>query len=102
MMAQPLRIEVADKTAVTIEWDDGVVSHLGAAELRGACLCAGCREPAGEAATQAVLAGEPPVTIEEARLVGGYAVSFVFGPDNHGTGIYPFSALRSLAGGSTG
>lgn len=98
-MPEPLRIEVADKTAVTIEWDDGVVSHLDATELRGACMCAGCREPAGAAATRAILTGDVPVTIEDARLVGGYAVSFVFGPDNHGTGIYPFAALRSLGEG---
>lgn len=95
-MVLPLRIEVTDKTGVAIEWDDGTSSDLGAREIRAACMCAGCREPAGEKATAAVLAAETPVTIEEARLVGGYAVSFVFGPDGHGTGIYPFEALRSL------
>lgn len=98
-MAAPLRIEVSNKTTVAIEWDDGTTNTLDAAELRRACMCAGCREPAGEQATAAVLAGELPVTIEEARLVGGYAITFVFGPDGHGTGIYPFDALRSLGSG---
>ena len=101
-MAQPVRIEVDDKTTVTIEWDDHVTTKATAADLRGACMCAGCREPAGEQATAALLAGERPITIEEAKLVGGYAVSFVFGPDGHGTGIYPFDSLRTLGSAASG
>jgi DUF971 family protein len=46
--------------------------------------------------TTAVLAGPVAVTIAEAKLVGGYAINFVFAPDGHGTGIYPFTGLRSL------
>lgn len=98
-MAAPLRIEVDDKTTVTIVWDDDVTSTYAASDLRAACMCAGCREPAGERATQAVLDGPVPVTIEEARLVGGYAITFVFGPDGHGTGIYPFDTLRAMGSG---
>jgi DUF971 family protein len=43
-----------------------------------------------------VLAGPEPVTIAEARLVGGYAINFVFTPDAHGTGIFPFRSLQAL------
>lgn len=95
-MITPLRIEVTERSAVSIDWDDGSTSELDAATLRAACMCAVCREPGGERATQAVLTGPEPVTIEEAHLVGGYAITFVFAPDGHGTGIYPFDALRRL------
>ncbi len=46
--------------------------------------------------TTEVLAGPMAVTIAEAKLVGGYAVNFVFAPEGHGTGIYPFTGLRTL------
>lgn len=95
-MDVPERIEVDGGTAVAFTWADGAVSRLSAATLREACQCASCREPAGMAQTAALLAGPVGVTITEARLVGGYAISFVFGPDGHGTGIYPFTALRAL------
>ena len=100
MSLLPLRIEVVEGTVVTITWEDGVSTEISAAALRSACRCAVCREPAGAKATEAVLAGPVPITIAEARLVGGYAVSFVFGPDGHGTGIYPYTALRAM--GPTG
>jgi DUF971 family protein len=99
MSTVPQRIEVIEGSTVELTWDDGTVTEFDAATLRGACMCAACREPAGEEATQLVLAGSTPVSIEDAQLVGGYALSFVFGPDGHGTGIYPFDRLRTLADG---
>lgn len=99
MSTVPQRIEVIDGSSVELTWEDGRVTEFDAATLRGACMCATCREPAGEDATQSVLAGPDPITIEGAELVGGYALTFQFGPDGHGTGIYPFTALRALAGG---
>lgn len=92
----PIRIEVDDRTKVTLTWQDGSTTELSAAVLRAACQCAACREPAGMEQTKLVLSGPVPVTIEEAALVGGYAISFVFGPDGHGTGIFPFDNLREL------
>lgn len=96
-MPVPARIEVDGGASVTLTWEDGSTSIFSAAELRAACQCANCREPAGEEATRLVLAGVAPVTIEDTSLVGGYALSFVFGPDGHGTGIYPFGVLKQLA-----
>ncbi len=96
MSTLPKRVEVIDGATVEITWEDGAETTLSAPELRGACMCAVCREPAGEAATKAVLEGPVPVVIAEASFVGGYAIQFVFGPDGHGTGIYPFTALRGL------
>lgn len=88
---------MVDGGQVAITWEDDTITEFDAATLRGACLCATCREPAGEAATEAVLGGEEPVTISASELVGGYAVRFTFQPDEHSTGIYPFTVLRELA-----
>lgn len=92
----PTRIEIEDGRRVLITWDDGAESQLTARDLRAACRCAGCREPDGERATELVLGGPVPVVIDDAKLVGNYAVAFVFSPDGHSTGIYPYSALREL------
>jgi DUF971 family protein len=92
----PKRIEVEDGSRVLLTWEDDATTTLSAPQLRGACQCAGCREPEGAAQTRAVLSGTVPVTIAETSLVGGYALRFVFVPDGHGTGIYSFDALRAL------
>ncbi len=98
MTAEPLRIEVKGGTAVAITWDDDTHTDLTAHQLREACMCAGCREDSGARKTAAILAGDEPVTILEAELVGGYALKFIFGPDGHGTGIFPFDTLRTMDG----
>ena len=98
-MQVPTRIEVDGGTDVILTWDDGVVTRFTSAELRAACQCASCREPDGMARTAAALESAVPVTIAEAKLVGGYAINFVFAPEGHGTGIYPFTALRALEPG---
>ncbi len=95
-MEVPARIEVEDGLTVTLTWEDGSATSLEAELLRRACQCATCREPAGEAATAAVLDGATPVTITDASLVGAYAVTFSFAPDDHHTGIFPFDRLRTL------
>ena len=100
--AVPQRIEVIEGIDVVITWESGATSTYSAPQLRGACQCAECREEVGRRATERVLAGPEPVTISAAKLVGGYAVNFVFGPDGHSTGIFPFPALRSLAEASDG
>ncbi len=92
----PKRIEVEEGTRVVLTWEDDSVTDLTARQLRAACQCAGCREPAGMTQTEAVLGSPVGVTITETKLVGGYALSFVFSPDGHGTGIYSFDALRGL------
>ncbi len=96
MSTFPQRIEVNEGTRVDITWDDGTETGYPARQLRAACMCAGCREPAGQAALQALLAGDDPITITETALVGGYALRFVFGPDGHGTGVYPLEDLRAM------
>lgn len=94
--AVPERIEVIEGLEVVITWEGGDTLTYTAAQLRGACQCAECREEPGRLRTERVLADSEPVTITETKLVGGYAVNFVFGPDGHSTGIFPFPALRAL------
>ncbi|GMQ85562.1 MAG: hypothetical protein BMS9Abin07_1129 [Acidimicrobiia bacterium] len=93
----PERIEVSQGAAVVITWNDATSTTFTAAQLRAACECAECREPAGRRLTEAVLAGPEPVTITETRLVGSYAVNFIFGPDGHSPGIFTFPALHALS-----
>lgn len=85
----PTSIEV-DGAVVRVSWEDDRTDVLSAGALRAACPCAGCREPAPRRG------GDGPVEVRDARLVGGYAVNFVFAPDGHATGIFSFSLLRSL------
>ncbi len=87
---------------VTLTWEDGSATSLKAELLRKACQCATCREPSGEAATAAVIAGPAPVTITNTELVGAYAINVSVAPDDHHTGIDPFDRLRSLGAGEGG
>lgn len=84
-------------STVMLSWGDGLSAELSAADLRAACECAACREPAGAVAIRALLDSGQEITVTEAHLVGNYAVTFTFAPDGHGTGIYPFDRLRSLS-----
>jgi DUF971 family protein len=95
-MDTPIRIEIEEGERVVLHWEDGPAATISARRLRAACQCASCREPSGRAATEAVLGGERPIRIRESRLVGAYALNFVFEPDGHGTGIYTFDMLREL------
>ena len=97
MSTFPQRIEVVEGVRVEITWDDGIESTYTSRDLRAACMCASCREPSGAAALEALVAGEEPITIGETSLVGGYALRFVFGPDGHGTGVYPLEDLRAMS-----
>lgn len=94
-MAEPipeaLRIEVSDGARLEIEWADGARTTMSAPELRAFCQCAACRELPMAERTEEV---HSAATIESAALVGSYAVSFVFGPDGHSAGIFPFVELR--------
>ena len=80
----PARIEVGPDRVV-IEWEDDEVTTLAAAELRRRCPCAACRAAPPDGAGIAVV---------DARLVGGYGISFTFS-DGHSAGIYDFASLRA-------
>ena len=67
----PEKIEVEGGATVTLTWDDGTTSEFAAAELRAACQCASCREPAGEEATRMVgrIRQDEEVHVEYLRTV---------------------------------
>ena len=96
-MEVPARIEVEDGARVVLTWGDGTSQTLSARELRASCPCAGCRDPAGAERVRLLLGGPVPVTIDDAGLVGDYALGFVFGPDAHRTGIFSFEYLKTLS-----
>jgi len=93
----PEKIEVNDGRAVVITWSDGMVQTITAPELRGACMCAACREDAGAQVTASLLEQPDQIRISAAALVGAYAINFGFAPDNHSTGIYAYDSLRAMA-----
>lgn len=96
-MAEPipeaLRIEVAERSRLEIEWADGATTTFTAPEIRALCPCAACRELPPSARTASA---HEAATIEAAALVGSYAINFTFGPDGHSAGIYPFGELRRV------
>lgn len=91
MTPTELRI-AADRTALEIAWDDGSCSRYGAAFLR-----------AHSRSAQAVrlriegrdLPPDSDVRIDDAHLVGAYAVNLVFS-DGHDRAIFPWTYLLSL------
>lgn len=90
---EPLRIEVIEGQRLEIAWADGATTRMTAAELRAFCQCAECRERPPEQRTVAV---HEDAQIASASLVGSYAVNFVFTPDGHSAGIFPFVDLRRV------
>ena len=99
-MEIPERIEVKGGSVLVLTWPDGTVTTLAAPELRSACQCATCLAHDG---TPPGMGDAAAVQILDTVLVGAYALSFTFAPDDHHTGIYPFDRLRSLgrsAGGT--
>jgi DUF971 family protein len=83
----PRLIDRGDGSVLTVAWDDDRIDRLPAGFLRAACPCAAC----------SVRAEAPPGSrVEAVTAVGGYAVAMTFGPDGHGSGIFPFDLLRAL------
>lgn len=86
-----------DRRTLTLTWEDGQRTQVGARALRQACPCAECVD---EWTRQRTLDPEKvpeDLRILELRPVGNYALSFQFG-DAHQTGIFNWSLLRQLGG----
>jgi len=80
-----------------IEWEDGHKSSYEGAALRWACPCAECRGEMGSGG-RLDSAKELPaeeLTVQDARLIGQYAVALSFA-SGHATGIYTFRYLRQI------
>ncbi|MFO7548522.1 MAG: DUF971 domain-containing protein [Acidimicrobiia bacterium] len=95
-MDGPERIEVAGGRVVRLQWPDGLDQEIPVGLLRKACACADCREVHGAGRIRLQVVDPTPPTIDDARLVGGYGINFVFGPDGHRTGIFTWRQLREL------
>jgi DUF971 family protein len=92
-MHAPLVLEnhTASNT-IELTWDDGSRQLFQAADLRRECQCADCKSLRRHS-------GEPSIPddvgIHEIRLIGTYAVQFLF-TDGHERGIYPWTYLKNL------
>ena len=92
---RPLRVDEVNPASITIEWNDGLLTHHTYRNLRFNCQCALCRD---EHTGQLLIALEDiPEDIQPLRIVpvGTYALSFEWS-DGHLTGIYSFDLLRRL------
>ena len=96
-MEVPELVEIVERAAVKITWADGTEDLLDADTLRNACSCADCLAPRERPSLRLTVISSG-ATIENARLVGDYGVSLVFGPDGHRTGIFRWDHLARLAG----
>ena len=90
---------------LAIKWDDGRESFVKLEKLRRHCPCAGCK---GETDIMGNLYKNPdkPLTpsafqLTRLAMVGGYAVQPLWG-DGHGTGLFAFDYLRSVADSAEG
>ena len=91
-----------DAGQLVVTWQDGHTSRFDMLRLRKSCPCATCNEDRRARETSSVLlpiltrdpGGGPPQLVD-AKLVGNYAIQFVWS-DGHDTGIYDFRFLRSL------
>lgn len=94
-----------DAGVMTIIWGDGTQTLHSIAQLRKDCPCATCRSEREKLSKQKgpvirIIKTDGPA-VSQARIidyssVGRYAFTFTFN-DGHGTGIYTYDFLRSLA-----
>ncbi len=93
-MPEPVEVRAPEGARMMeIEWDDGVVSHLPHALLRGFCPCAECQGHHGP-----VRWVEPKnLELKDLGEEGQYALRLTWG-DGHASGIYTFEFLRELGG----
>lgn len=95
-MDTPVRISVDGGTRLSLDWESGSSTAVTATALRDACPCAGCGD--SRRPRRNLLDGVGEDRIDDVRLVGGYGLGIVFGPDGHGSGIFSFTYLRELGG----
>lgn len=92
----PRPVDVAlsrSKGLLTIEWEDGGVSALPIAYLRGWCPCAGCQ---GHGTVVTFHEAPADTGLELMAEAGSYALHLRFS-DGHDSGIYTWDWLRRIA-----
>lgn len=91
----PSRLVQERDGSFTVEWKDGAHATYSGFDLRVACPCAQCKDEfTGERKVRPENVSRA-IRVDEAKLVGNYALSFVFS-DGHRTGVYSFEFLRWL------
>lgn len=91
---QPVDVALSRSQAqLTIEWEDGAVSRLPIAYLRGWCPCAACQ---GHGTVVQYHEAPDDLGIELMAEAGAYALHLRFS-DGHDSGIYTWTWLRQIA-----
>ena len=91
----PQELFKVGEDAFRIVWQDGHRSDYNVRDLRMGCPCAACRDEWTGKQLLNPLTVPHDLKLSEARLVGNYAVQFVFS-DGHSTGIFSFEKMRGL------
>ena len=93
-VAQPVDVALSrSQGTLSIEWEDGVVSCLPLAYLRGWCPCAACQ---GHGTVVEFHPADAGVGIERMAEAGSYALHLRF-TDGHDSGIFTWTWLRQIA-----
>ena len=96
---EPVDVVVKRDEGVTITFVDDHVAAFDLMELRLGCPCATCRTLRDAAEDVWPRPGSPtPLRIENATFHGAWGLNIAWN-DGHGTGIYPFEALRRWSEG---
>ncbi len=93
-MNQPRKVE-RTATGLSIDWDDGHRSTLGALHLRLGCKCATCEDEWTGQRRVSSATVPPEVQLLDLKPVGRYGLQ-LYWSDSHSTGIYTFDRLREL------
>jgi DUF971 family protein len=99
MDESPQKLSLDRHKQLEITWADGTHSVFPIGLLRNKCPCASCKELREQPKSRLnVLVGnfDQPLHATGAEMVGNYALRIDWS-DNHGSGIYSFTYLRTLA-----
>lgn len=86
----------ADQKIVSLTWNDGSATKVGARTLRQHCPCAECVEEWSGKRTFELDTIPEDMKVIEVQALGNYALSFTFG-DLHRTGIFQWEYLKELS-----
>ena len=100
MIDKPVHLDLKKDEGLTVHWADGTESYFPVAYLRKMSPSAEARMLRDEMARNPLTVlpatpPAPPLVVEDAELVGNYAVTFRFS-DGHRTGIYSWAYLREI------
>ena len=98
MEPPPQKLALDRHKQLAITWADGQTSVYPIGLLRAKCPCASCKEVREQPKSRLnVLVGnfDSPLHAVGAEMVGNYALRIDWS-DNHGSGIYSFTYLRSI------